>query len=66
VNKRHGSPYDRGSADSYYRRDMNPHYYVGDTYFSELVKEGQMTSKEIAEYVQGFNDNEASMNFKEY
>ena len=27
--KRHGGPYDRGSADAYYRRDFDPHYYEG-------------------------------------
>ena len=26
VDKRHGGPYDRGSADSYYQRGEDPHY----------------------------------------
>jgi hypothetical protein len=25
----HGSPYDRGSADAYYGRASDPHYYIG-------------------------------------
>ena len=25
YDKRHGGPFDRGGADSYYRRGMNPH-----------------------------------------
>ena len=25
----HGSPFDRGSADSYYGRSVDPHYYIG-------------------------------------
>ena len=29
INRRHGGPYDRGSADSYYRRPPRPHYFVG-------------------------------------
>jgi len=36
LDARHGGPYDRGSADSYYQRGYNPHYYKGDTGSSEL------------------------------
>ena len=28
--KRHGGPYDRGGADSYYRRGCRPHYYTAE------------------------------------
>jgi len=28
---RHGGPFDRGAADSYYDRGHNPHYYVAGT-----------------------------------
>jgi len=31
YDERHGGPYDRGSADAYYRRDFNPHYFEGNT-----------------------------------
>lgn len=31
YDKRHGGPYDRGSADAYYGRKFNPHYYIGAT-----------------------------------
>ena len=31
IDRRHGGPYDRGSADSYYNRPRRPHYYKGDT-----------------------------------
>lgn len=66
MDKRHGGPYDRGSADSYYQRGPRPHYFTGNTYQSEEVLEIDMTEQEIAEYMQGFNDNEAINNFKEY
>lgn len=62
--RRHGGPYDRGGADSYYRRPCAPHYYVGDTYTSELVPEDRMTPDEIEAYMAGFKDNEAMGNFK--
>ena len=29
YDQRHGGPYDRGSADAYYRRHFNPHYFEG-------------------------------------
>ena len=63
---RHGGAYDRGSADSYYRRGAKPHYYKGDTYSSEIVTEEQMTAEEIAAYYAGYDENERSGNFKDY
>jgi hypothetical protein len=66
MNTRHGGPYDRGSADSYYRRGRKPHYYVGATYSSEIVTEERMTLEEIEAYHKGFDDNETSQNFKDW
>lgn len=66
INERHGGPYDRGNADSYYRRPFTPHFYKGDTHNSDIVKLKDMCVKEIAEYTKGFNDNEASAMYKEY
>lgn len=63
---RHGSPYDRGSADSYYRRGRNPHYYVGDTGSSERVGFKDMTPDEVEAYHAGYDDNEDSGDFKEW
>lgn len=63
---RHGSPYDRGRTDSYYRRHYNPHYYKGGTYTSKLVSLEDMTVEEIVAYTAGYRDNEASQNCKEY
>jgi hypothetical protein len=53
---RHGSPYDRGSADAYYCRMFCPHYYKGDTYRSERVSIEGMTIEEICQYEKGFNE----------
>lgn len=66
LNKRHGGAYDRGSADSYYRRGQRPHYFKGDTYNSEEVTEKDMTAAEIAAYYAGYYENERSGNFKDY
>jgi hypothetical protein len=56
---RHGGPYDRGSADSYYSRGFNPHYFEGDTAITPRVEMAQMTAAEITAYTAGFNDNES-------
>jgi hypothetical protein len=55
FDKRHGGAYDRGSADSWYGREVNPHYYIGDTYQSPKVEEADMTEEEIAAYMAGYN-----------
>lgn len=63
---RHGGAYDRGAADSYYRRGRKPHYFVGDTYSSEKVTEERMTKEEIEAYHRGFDANEAVGNHKDW
>lgn len=66
VDKRHGGPYDRGSADSYYQRDEDPHYYVGATYSSERVDITDKTSVEYTEYMLGYNENQCIGSHKEW
>ena len=66
YDERHGGAYDRGSADSYYRRGFRPHYFKGGTYMSEEVTEEQMTPAEIAAYTAGYEQNEMEGNFKDY
>lgn len=61
---RHGGPYDRGAADSYYRRPFRPHYFVAGSYTSPKVTD--LTAAEIEEYRLGFAANEANGDFKDY
>jgi hypothetical protein len=63
---RHGGPYDRGSADSYYGRPFKPHYFLGATYSTPEVKLEDMTAEEIVAYTAGYRDNEADSNFKDW
>lgn len=53
---RHGRPFDRGSADSWYSRGLNPHYYVGDTHVGDAVT--TLTQEELEAYVAGYEWNE--------
>lgn len=55
---RHGSLYDRGSADSYYGREKDPHWYPHGTYNGEKVT--SLTQEEVDEYMEGYKDNEES------
>ena len=55
---RHGGPYDRGGADSYYQRGFDPHYYTGDSMKSQKVPMALMTAAEITAYTKGYNDND--------
>ena len=66
YDQRHGGPYDRGQADSYYGRDYWPHYFVGDTHKSPRIDMAQMTAQEIVAYTAGYRDNEANGDKKEW
>ncbi len=54
---KHGCPRDRGSADAYYGRDYDPHWYPNGTGKGYKVTEGGMTAEEVDEYREGY-DNE--------
>jgi hypothetical protein len=66
IDTRHGGPYDRGGADSYYRRGRNPHFYRGATAQSERVTAKDMTPDEIEAYNAGYDDNEEAGSFKDW
>lgn len=63
----HGGPYDRGCADSYYRRGMDPHYYKnGSVVDSPRIGYNLMTGIEIAAYKMGYADNEKLGDWKSW
>ncbi len=64
YDKRHGGAWDRGSADSYYRRPYKPHKYVAGTMTSEKV-EG-LSAADLEAYKAGWQDNEALGDFKQW
>ena len=63
---RHGGPFDRGAADSYYDRPIRPHFFTDATYRSEEIEERFMTKSQIAEYMAGYEWNEQFGGKKEY
>lgn len=62
---KHGCLYDRGSADSYYRRPRSPHYggVGGDS--GPRVEQG-LSIDEIKEYYAGYEYNERCGDKKDY
>lgn len=66
YDQRHGGPFDRGSADSYYRRSFLPHFFKGDTHQSQRVIEEEMSADEIAAYTAGYEYNERFGDFKDW
>ena len=54
--EQHGSLFDRGSADSYYSRPRDPHYYPEGSYNG--IKVTELTEAEREEYLAGYDYNE--------
>jgi hypothetical protein len=51
---RHGGAFDRGQADKYYGRAFNPHFFLGDSFQSEMIK--TLNAEALAAYTQGYNE----------
>ena len=66
MDKSHGSPWDRGSADSYYGRPMKPHYWPAGTGHGYPVNRDDMTEQQIGEYYAGYDWNEQTGDKKEW
>jgi hypothetical protein len=62
----HGGPWDRGSADSYYGRPRDPHWYPNGTYNPPEIRADEMTSVEIEAYHAGYDENEESGDKKDW
>lgn len=58
FDRSHGSPFDRGSADSYYHRGAKPHWYPEGTGHGEAITEERMSAAEIEAYYAGYDYNE--------
>ena len=63
---RHGGAWDRGSADSYYGRGFDPHYYMDGTGVSDRVELARMTVDEILAYRAGYAWNETHGDKKDW
>lgn len=66
YDSRHGGPFDRGSADSWYCRPRDPHFYLEESYTSREVGAGNMTAEQIEAYIAGYEWNERFGGHKDY
>jgi len=67
MNQAHGSPYERGAADYYYWRPIDPHWYPHGTYNGERIDPSNgMTEDEVRQYLQGYADAEVYGDRKDY
>lgn len=62
----HGSPFDRGSADSWYSRPEEPHWYPEGTYRGKRVEAPNMSLGEMRAYYAGYRYNEQHGGKKEW
>lgn len=58
--KSHGAAYDRGGADYWYARPVDPHYYTNGTRTTDL------TPKQRKAYIDGYEDGEADGGQKDW
>ena len=66
YDQRHGSAYDRGGADAYYRRPFSPHYFKGDSYASDLVNLYDPNDELYKAYAAGYQDTVDAGDFKDW
>ena len=62
YDKSHGSPFDRGMADSYYRRVKAPHFMANGLRKSQ----DEMSQAEVDAYLAGYEYGEEMGVHKEY
>lgn len=58
FDRSHGSPFDRGSADSYYGRAQDPHYWPDGTGHGNRVESKDMSMADLRAYFMGYEYNE--------
>jgi len=66
FDKKHGSPFDRGAADSWYSRPQEPHWYPEGTGRGKRIESKDMSIAEMRAYFAGYEYNEQFGGKKEY
>ncbi len=62
--KKHGGPYDRGSADAWYARAPEPHFYPDGSYQGDRIDEDKMTINQREAYWAGYTIHEADPGYR--
>ncbi len=66
FDRSHGSPFDRGAADSWYSRPQDPHWYPEGTGRGKRIESQDMTIAEMRAYFMGYEYNEQFGGKKDY
>jgi len=66
FDRSHGSPFDRGAADSWYSRPQDPHWYPEGSYRGDRVEPKDMSIAEMRAYFMGYEYNEQFGGKKDY
>jgi hypothetical protein len=66
FDRTHGSPFDRGSADSHYGRPQDPHWYPEGSYRGDRIEPENMSIAEMRAYFMGYEFNERFGDKKNY
>jgi hypothetical protein len=66
YNQKHGNAFDRGSADSYYGRERNPHCGGVGGNSGPRIEMSLLSSEEINDYHAGYDYNEQHGDKKDY
>jgi hypothetical protein len=63
---RHGGPYDRGGADFWYNRPVDPHYFADHADGPGRTKVTDLKPTERAAYLDGYEDAESDGGQKDW
>ena len=66
FDRSHGSPFDRGAADSWYSRPRDPHYWPQGTYNGRCREISEMSAEQVQAYLAGYDYNEQYGGKKSY
>jgi hypothetical protein len=61
---KHGSPADRGSADAYYGRPKDPHYWPDGSYKGKRIGPEGMTATQVREYNEAYSNEDDRKNWR--
>lgn len=64
YNMEHGSPYDRGSADAWYSRQKDPHWYPQGSYEGERIGSESMTPLQLEAYNAGYDNEDGRKDYQ--
>jgi hypothetical protein len=60
----HGSPHDRGSADAWYGRRKDPHWYPQGSLMGKRINSNNMTALQLEAYHAGYDGEQGRKDYQ--